>query len=70
MSEVEGVVCEVAVRLFLGDVAQDVHVVGAVPEFPRFEQVARCEREADGERDAQPKVGRPEEKMVVAVDDR
>ena len=55
-------------RVLFVRVPQDVDVVREQVEFVRFVQVAREEREDDGEREGEPEERGLEEEVVVPVD--
>jgi hypothetical protein len=58
----------IAIRLHLADPSHNVDIIWGKPELPCLGKISRGQREADGEREAEPEIGRGEQEVVVAKD--
>ena len=61
-----GIVDEVSVRFHFANVSENIDIVRAIAEFQCFEDIPRQQRKEDSEGKTKPKVGRLEQKVVVA----
>jgi hypothetical protein len=59
---------KISVRLRLANIPQNVNVVRCETEFERLCEVARCQRDANGEGEAKPEICGVEQELVVAED--